>query len=172
MRHVFLDLETTGFGPTKQRVVEIGCVEVIDRELTGNVFHRYLNPERTGTVEAIKVHGLTDAFLMDKPKFAEVSEELSAFLRGAVVLAHNAPFDEAFLNAELRRLKRPLLRLMAARVVDTLPLAKHRFPGLANDLGALCQRLSIDSSHRVHHGALLDAHLLVEVYHTLTINKH
>ena len=169
MRQIFLDTETTGLSPESgDRIVEIGCIEMVNRRLTGATRHVYLNPERKGSEEATKIHGLTDAFLADKPRFAEVAEDLLGFLAGAEVIIHNAAFDVGFLNAELKRSKRGLFHTVAAKVTDTLLMARETFPGKANSLDALCKRLEVDNTHRTFHGALLDAGLLAEVYIRLT----
>lgn len=169
MRLIFLDTETTGLNPESgDRIVEIGCIEMVSRRLTGENKHFYLNPERKGNEEAIRIHGLTDAFLADKPRFAEVADELLAYLQGAEVVIHNAAFDVGFLNAELKRLGRPPFHTVAAKVTDTLLMAREMFPGKANSLDALCRRLEVDNTHRTLHGALLDAGLLAEVYIRLT----
>ena len=169
MRQIFLDTETTGLSPESgDRIVEIGCIEMVNRRLTGNTRHVYLNPERKGSEEATRIHGLTDEFLADKPKFAEVAEDLLGFLAGAEVIIHNAAFDVGFLNAELKRGKRGLFHTVAAKVTDTLLMARETFPGKANSLDALCKRLEVDNTHRTFHGALLDAGLLAEVYIRLT----
>ena len=169
MRQIFLDTETTGLNPESgDRIVEIGCIEMVNRRLTGETRHVYLNPERKGNEEAIKVHGLTDAFLADKPKFTEVADDILGFLQGADVVIHNAGFDVGFLNAELKRLGRAPFHTVAAKVTDTLLMAREMFPGKANSLDALCRRLEVDNTHRTVHGALLDAGLLAEVYIRLT----
>ena len=169
MRQIFFDTETTGLNPESgDRIVEIGCVEMVNRRLTGSNKHFYLNPERKGHEDAIRIHGLTDAFLADKPKFAEVADDLLAFLQGADVVIHNAAFDVGFLNAELKRLGRPPFHTVAAKVTDTLLMAREMYPGKANSLDALCKRLEVDNTHRTLHGALLDAELLAEVYIRLT----
>ncbi len=169
MRQIFLDTETTGLNPESgDRIVEIGCIEMLNRRLTGETRHVYLNPERKGHEEAIKVHGLTDAFLADKPKFTEVADDILGFLAGADVVIHNAAFDVGFLNAELKRLGRQPFHTVAAKVTDTLLMAREMFPGKANSLDALCKRLEVDNAHRTFHGALLDAGLLAEVYIRLT----
>jgi DNA polymerase-3 subunit epsilon len=169
MRQIFLDTETTGLDPAAgDRVVEIGCIEMVNRRTTGRTLHLYLNPERAGSEEAIRIHGLTDEFLADKPRFGEVADELLGFLRDAEVVIHNAAFDLAFLDAELRRLGREPLASVVERVVDTLAMAREAFPGKANSLDALCRRLEVDNSQRSLHGALLDAGLLAEVYIRLT----
>jgi DNA polymerase III subunit epsilon len=169
MRQIFLDTETTGLNPESgDRIVEIGCIEMVNRRLTGETRHVYLNPERKGNEEAIKVHGLTDAFLADKPKFAEVADDILGFLAGADVFIHNAAFDVGFLNAELKRLGRAPFHTVASQVTDTLLMAREMFPGKANSLDALCKRLEVDNTHRTLHGALLDAGLLAEVYIRMT----
>ena len=169
MRQIFLDTETTGLSPESgDRIVEIGCIEMVNRRLTGETRHVYLNPERKGSEEATRIHGLTDAFLADKPRFVEVAEDLLGFLAGAEVIIHNAAFDVGFLNAELKRVKRGLFHTVAAKVTDTLLMARETFPGKANSLDALCKRLEVDNTHRTFHGALLDAGLLAEVYIRLT----
>lgn len=169
MRQIFLDTETTGLDPANgDRIVEIGCIEMVGRRLTGQTLHLYLNPERKGNDEATRIHGLTDEFLADKPRFAEVVDQLVVFLRGAEVIIHNAAFDVGFLDAELKRLGREPLRAVVDQVTDTLAMARETFPGKANSLDALCRRLEVDNSHRSLHGALLDAGLLAEVYIRLT----
>ena len=169
MRQIFLDTETTGLSPESgDRIVEIGCIEMVNRRLTGETRHVYLNPERKGSEEATRIHGLTDEFLADKPKFAEVADDLVGFLTGAEVIIHNAAFDVGFLNAELKRVKRALFHTVAGKVTDTLLMAREAFPGKANSLDALCKRLEVDNTHRTFHGALLDAGLLAEVYIRMT----
>ncbi len=173
MRQIFFDTETTGLEAEKgDRVVEIGCVEMQDRQLTGRHLHLYLNPERDMPEEAFRIHGLSAAFLADKPKFAQVADEFLAFIDGAQLVIHNAAFDVGFINAELRRLQRPMLADTVASVLDTWQLAKEYFPGKANSLDALCRRLEVDNSGRTYHGALLDAELLAEVYIRLTRGQH
>ncbi len=169
MRQVFFDTETTGLDADKgERIVEIGCIEMLDRRLTGRRLHLYLNPERSSHPDALKVHGLTDAFLADKPRFADVADELLEFLRGAELVIHNAAFDVGFVNAELARLRRGKLTDVIAGISDTLALARELYPGKANSLDALCRRLEVDASSRTLHGALLDAGLLAEVYIRMT----
>ncbi len=169
MRQIFLDTETTGLSPDSgDRLVEIGCLEMVNRRLTGNNLHVYLNPERPGSEGAIRVHGLTDEFLADKPRFAEVADQLLAYLAGAEVIIHNAPFDVGFLDAELKRLERAGLRSIVGGVIDTLTMARQMFPGKSNSLDALCRRLEVDNTQRTLHGALLDAGLLAEVYVRMT----
>lgn len=169
MRQIFLDTETTGLSPDSgDRVIEIGCIEMVNRRLTGQNKHFYLNPERKNSEDAVRVHGLTDEFLADKPVFAAVADELMDYLAGAEVVIHNAAFDVAFLDAELRRLGRPPFAQCVAGVKDTLLMAREMFPGKSNSLDALCKRLEVDNSSRTLHGALLDAGLLAEVYIRLT----
>ncbi|MBN8487003.1 MAG: DNA polymerase III subunit epsilon [Burkholderiales bacterium] len=169
MRQVFLDTETTGLSPESgDRIVELACVEMDNRRLTGRHLHCYFNPERPVPEEATRVHGLTDAFLADKPLFATAVEELLAFVDGAEVIIHNAPFDLGFLDEELRRLGRPVFRRAVGRITDSLVMAREMFPGKANSLDALCRRLEVDNSGRSFHGALLDAELLAEVYINMT----
>jgi DNA polymerase III subunit epsilon len=163
MREIVLDTETTGLDPLQgHRVVEIGCIELMNRIPSGMSFHRYLNPERDMPAEAHAVHGLTVEFLSDKPCFADVVHELVEFLADAPLVIHNAGFDLAFLNAELKRCGRP--DIGRERAVDTLTLARRRHPGASNRLDDLCTRYCIDASRRTKHGALLDAELLAEVY--------
>lgn len=169
MRQIFLDTETTGLSPDSgDRVIEIGCIEMVNRRLTGENKHFYLNPERKNSEDAVRVHGLTDEFLADKPVFAAVADELMDYLAGAEVVIHNAAFDVAFLDAELRRLGRPPFAQCVAGMKDTLLMAREMFPGKSNSLDALCKRLEVDNSSRTLHGALLDAGLLAEVYIRLT----
>ncbi len=169
MRQVFLDTETTGLSPDSgDRLVEVGCIEMVNRRLTGNTKHFYLNPERKNSEDAVRVHGLTDEFLADKPVFAAIADELMEFLAGAEIVIHNAAFDVGFLNAELRRLKRPLFADCVGGIKDSLAMAREMFPGKSNSLDALCKRLEVDNSNRTLHGALLDAGLLAEVYIRLT----
>ncbi|MDR7267863.1 DNA polymerase-3 subunit epsilon [Pelomonas saccharophila] len=169
MRQIFFDTETTGLEADKgDRIIEVGCVEMVNRQLTGNNLHLYINPERASHEDALRVHGLTEAFLSDKPKFAEIVDQLLAFLSGAELVIHNAPFDIGFINAELKRLKRGVLTDHVGGVRDTLLMARDLFPGKANSLDALCRRLEVDNTKRVLHGALLDAELLADVYIRLT----
>lgn len=163
MREIVLDTETTGLDPFQgHRVVEIGCVEIVNCIPTGQIFHVHLNPERNMPAEAEAIHGLSAIFLSDKPKFEEIADRLVEFLGEARIVIHNAGFDLGFLNAELDRLKRP--PLARERIVDTLALARRRHPGGPNRLDDLCVRYGIDNSHRTKHGALLDAELLADVY--------
>ncbi len=169
MRQIFLDTETTGLSPENgDRIVEIGCVEMVARRLSGRNKHFYLNPERKNHEEAVRIHGLTDEFLADKPVFAAVADELMEFLSGAEIIIHNAPFDVGFLNEELRRLGRPPLGQHVAQITDSLYMARELYPGKANSLDALCRRLEVDNTSRTFHGALLDAGLLAEVYIRMT----
>jgi DNA polymerase III subunit epsilon len=169
MRQIFLDTETTGLSPDSgDRIIEIGCVEMQNRRLSGRTLHFYLNPERRSHEDAIRIHGLTDEFLADKPLFASVADELLEFVEGAEIVIHNAGFDVGFLNEELRRLGRPKFPGFVARITDSLVMAREMFPGKANSLDALCKRLEVDNSNRSLHGALLDAGLLAEVYIRLT----
>lgn len=169
MRQIFLDTETTGlYADSGDRIIEIGCVELVNRKLTGNNKHFYLNPGRDSHEEALKVHGLSTHFLRDKPRFEEVADELLAYLRGSEVIIHNAAFDVGFLNKELALLARPLFGNFVNGVTDTLAMAKEMFPGKRNSLDALCARLGVDNSGRTLHGALLDAELLADVYINMT----
>jgi DNA polymerase III subunit epsilon len=169
MRQIFLDTETTGLSPESgDRLVEVGCIEMVNRRLTNNTKHFYLNPERKNSEDAVRVHGLTDDFLAGQPVFAAVVDELMEFLAGAEVIIHNAAFDVGFLNAELRRLGRPPLVECVGRITDSLAMAREMFPGKSNSLDALCKRLEVDNSNRTLHGALLDAGLLAEVYVRMT----
>lgn len=163
MREIVFDTETTGLDPQSgDRLVEIGCIEMLNRVPTGAVFHAYFNPERSMPPEAEAVHGLSSAFLADKPRFAERAEELLAFLGEAPLVAHNAGFDFGFLNAELAMCQLPPVD--RSRMVDTVAIARRKHPGAKLSLDALCSRYGIDRSHRVRHGALLDAELLAQLY--------
>jgi DNA polymerase-3 subunit epsilon len=167
MREIILDTETTGLDPASgHRIVEIGCIEMIGRVESGRSFHAYLCPDRAMPSEAEAVHGLSDVFLADKPRFADIARELLDFIGDASVIAHNAAFDIAFLDAELRACGHPPLTM--GRAVDTLALARARHPGAKHSLDGLCSRYGIDRSQRVKHGALLDAELLAQVYVELT----
>ncbi len=169
MRQIFLDTETTGLSPEGgDRLIEIGCLEMVNRRMTGNNLHLYVNPERLSSEEALKVHGITDEFLADKPRFADIAEQLMAYVAGAEVIIHNAAFDVGFLDAELKRARRDAFRTRVAKVTDSLLMAREMFPGKSNSLDALCRRLEVDNSNRTLHGALLDAGLLAEVYIRLT----
>ncbi|MDP3621957.1 MAG: DNA polymerase III subunit epsilon [Polynucleobacter sp.] len=168
-RQVILDTETTGLNPaTGDRVIEIGCVELINRRLTDRTFHHYINPERDIDAGAYAVHGLSREFLSDKPVFAQIADELIDFVAGAELIIHNAPFDLGFLDSEFALLKRTPFRAHAAAIIDTLVDARQMFPGKRNSLDALCERFSISNNHRTLHGALLDAQLLAEVYVAMT----
>jgi DNA polymerase III subunit epsilon len=167
MREIVFDTETTGLDPYQgDRLVEIGCVELVNGFPTGNTFHFYLNPERDMPEAAFNVHGLSAEFLKDKPLFADICEDFLAFVADAPLIAHNAMFDLGFINAELERCKKPALQ--RERLVDTLMLARRRYPAGPNSLDHLCARFLIDTSRRTKHGALLDAELLAEVYVELT----
>ncbi|SNX28459.1 DNA polymerase-3 subunit epsilon [Polynucleobacter meluiroseus] len=169
MRQIILDTETTGLNPaTGDRIIEIGCVEMVDRRQTDRTFHYYINPERDIDAGAYAVHGLSREFLSDKPVFANIVEELIEFVDGAEIIIHNAAFDLGFLDNEFTLLKRPSFRSLAAKVTDTLLDARQMFPGKRNSLDALCERFSIGNQHRTLHGALLDAQLLAEVYVAMT----
>jgi DNA polymerase-3 subunit epsilon len=167
MREIVFDTETTGLNPAGgDRMVEIGCIEIVNRVETGRTFHAYFNPERDMPFEAQEVHGLSNLFLSDKPRFSELAEELLDFLADSPLVAHNAGFDFGFLNFELEKCGRSTVSMH--RMVDTLTLARTRHPGAKHSLDALCMRFGIDRSHRVKHGALLDAQLLAQVYVELT----
>ena len=169
MRQIFLDTETTGLYPDQgDRVIEIGCVELFNRKLTGKTLHLYLNPDRDSHEEALRIHGITTEFLRDKPRFATVADEFLDFVSDAELIIHNAPFDLGFLNKELSLLGRPPLKDFVSGVLDTLVMAKEMFPGKRNSLDALCSRLEVDNSGRSLHGALLDAELLADVYINMT----
>lgn len=169
LRQIFLDTETTGLSPESgDRIIEIGCVEMVNRRLTGNNKHFYINPERRNSEDAVKIHGLTDEFLADKPVFAAIADELLEYLAGAEIIIHNASFDVGFLDAELRRLGRGKFEAYVARITDSLLMAREMFLGKSNSLDALCKRLEVDNSSRTLHGALLDAGLLAEVYIQMT----
>ncbi|SDV51015.1 DNA polymerase III subunit epsilon [Chitinasiproducens palmae] len=169
MRQLVLDTETTGLNArTGDRVIEIGAVELVNRRLTGNNLHFYINPERDSDPGALAVHGLTTEFLSDKPKFAEIAATLREYLSGAELIIHNAPFDVGFLHAEFERLSMPPLHEYCGAITDTLVVAKQMFPGKRNSLDALCDRFGISNAHRKLHGALLDAELLADVYLAMT----
>jgi DNA polymerase-3 subunit epsilon len=169
MRQIFLDTETTGLSPESgDRIIEIGCVEMHNRRLSGRNLHFYVNPQRPNSEDAVKVHGLTDEFLADKPVFAAVADEFLAYVAGAEIIIHNAAFDLGFLDEELKRLGRPRFSGFVERVTDSLVMARDLFPGKSNSLDALCKRLEVDNSNRSLHGALLDAGLLAEVYINMT----
>jgi len=170
VRQIILDTETTGLEPELgHRVIEIGCIEVLNRRRTGRVFHRYLRPDREIDPGALQVHGITAEFLAGQPRFADIAAEWIEFVHGAELVIHNAPFDVAFLDAELARLPEPPGKVGdLCQVLDTLALARQMHPGQRNGLDALCKRYSVDNSHRDLHGALLDADLLLEVYLAMT----
>ena len=169
MRQVFLDTETTGLSPESgDRIIEVGCIELENRRLTGRTKHFYINPQRPNSEDALKIHGLTDEFLSDKPLFAAVADELVEFVSGAEIVIHNAAFDVGFMDAEFARIGRPAFASLVHRVTDTLSLAREMYPGKSNSLDALCRRLEVDNSNRTLHGALLDAGLLAEVYIRMT----
>ena len=169
MRQIVLDTETTGLSAeTGDRIIELGCVELFARKLTGNNLHFYFNPGRDSHEDALRVHGISNEFLRDKPKFAELADEILAYLDGAEIIIHNAAFDVGFLNKELELLGKPPLKTFVSGVIDSLAMAKEMFPGKRNSLDALCDRLEVDNSGRTLHGALLDAELLADVYINMT----
>jgi len=169
MRQVILDTETTGLNPaTGDRIIEIGCIEMVGRRLTDRTFHHYINPERDIDAGAFAVHGLSREFLSDKPVFGNIVEQLIEFVDGAEIVIHNAAFDLGFLDNEFALLNRPPFRNLASKITDTLLDARQMFPGKRNSLDALCERFSISNEHRTLHGALLDAQLLAEVYLAMT----
>jgi len=170
MRQIIVDTETTGLEPEQgHRIIEIGCVEVVNRRATGKTFHRYVRPDREVDPGALQVHGITNEFLLNQPRFSEIVAELIEFIRGTELIIHNAPFDVAFLDAELQRLPSPTQRVIdLCKVLDTLALARQMHPGQRNSLDALCKRYSVDNSHREFHGALLDARILLDVYLAMT----
>lgn len=182
MRQIVLDTETTGLSPTQgHRIIEIGCVELINRRLTGKTFHTYIQPEREIDAGAIAVHGITNEFLMDKPKFIEIAEEFKQFIIGAELIIHNAPFDVGFIESEFVRLKDKKWKKLIShcQITDSLLIARKKHPGQRNNLDALCKRYSINNQHRDKHGALLDAEILSLVYlamtggqNTLTLEDH
>ena len=170
MRQIVLDTETTGLDVDQgHRIIEIGCVELVNRRLTGRHYHQYVNPERAVDSGALEVHGLDDEFLSDKPLFSRICDEFLAFVRDAELIIHNAPFDVGFINAELRRLNGEVGEITeVCQVLDTLPLARELHPGRRNTLDALCERYEVDNSQRELHGALLDAEILADVYIAMT----
>ncbi|MGV1044628.1 DNA polymerase III subunit epsilon [Limnohabitans sp.] len=169
MRQIVLDTETTGLSAEGgDRIIELGCVELYARKLTGNNLHFYFNPERDSHEDALKVHGISNEFLRDKPKFAALTEEILDYLSDAELIIHNAAFDIGFLNKELERVGKKPLKAYVSGVIDTLAMAKEMFPGKRNSLDALCDRLEVDNSGRTLHGALLDAELLADVYINMT----
>jgi DNA polymerase-3 subunit epsilon len=168
LRRIVLDTETTGLEPAEgHRVIELACLELSDRRPTGRHFHRYLNPERAIDYAASEVHGITSEDLLDKPRFGDIADEFLDFVGGAELLIHNAPFDVAFLNAELERAGRPKIDTVC-RIADTLEMAREMHPGKKNSLDALCERYAVDNSKRTLHGALLDAQLLADVWLAMT----
>jgi DNA polymerase III subunit epsilon len=169
MRQLILDTETTGLNARSgDRILELGCVELVNRRLTGNNLHFYINPERDSDPGALAVHGLTTEFLSDKPKFAEIIDQVRDFIAGADLIIHNAPFDIGFLDAEFALLGLPPVSTHCGEIIDTLAQAKQMFPGKRNSLDALCDRFGISNAHRTLHGALLDSELLAEVYLAMT----
>ncbi len=170
MRQIVLDTETTGLDPAQgHRVIEIGCVELLDRRFTGNNFHRYLHPDREIDAGALRVHGITNTFLRSQPRFGDIAESFLRYIQGAELIIHNAPFDLGFLNAELDRWRRGAPKIEAiCKVIDTLILAREKHPGRRNTLDALCKRYGVDNRNRKLHGALLDAQLLAQVYLEMT----
>jgi DNA polymerase-3 subunit epsilon len=163
MREICLDLETTGLEPRDgHRIIEIGCVELVNKIRTGNYYHAYVDPERDMPEEAFKIHGISGDFLKGKPKFAQVNKEFLEFIKGARLVIHNASFDMKFINFELRQCNLEIIE--RGLVIDSLEIARNKFPGAGNSLDALCKRFNVDTSRRVKHGALLDAELLAEVY--------
>src|ERR1700761_5768222 len=169
MRQLILDTETTALNArTGDRILELGCVELVNRRLTGNNLHFYINPERESDPGALAVHGLTTEFLSDKPKFAEIADQFRDFIQGADLIIHNAPFDIGFLDAEFALLGLPQVKSHCGEIIDTLARAKQMFPGKRNSLDALCDRFGISNAHRTLHGALLDSELLAEVYLSMT----
>ena len=171
MRQILLDTETTGLSPAQgHRIIEIGCVEMINRRLTGETFHTYLQPNRKVDEGAMRVHGITDDFLKGKPHFADIVEEFKAFIKDTEIIIHNAPFDVGFIENEFRLLKDKNWKSLDQHcvIIDTLMMARQKHPGQRNNLDALCKRYSVDNKHRDKHGALLDAHLLSEVYLAMT----
>ncbi|QTS84041.1 DNA polymerase III subunit epsilon [Coxiella endosymbiont of Amblyomma nuttalli] len=170
MRQIVLDIETTGLElENGHRIIEVGCLEMMDRQLTDNHLHFYINPERSIKRDAAQIHGITESFLMDKPLFTDIATDLVAFLKGAELIIHNAPFDISFLNQELKLTKQPFQTITDyCAVIDTLILARQKHPGQHNNLDALCRRYHVDNSNRHYHGALLDARLLAQVYLLMT----
>lgn len=170
MRQIVLDTETTGLEPSEgHRIIEIGCIEILDRRITRSSFHSYINPEREVEAGALEVHGIDNRFLKDKPHFHEVASAFLKYVDGAELVIHNAAFDVGFINHELRLMRNPVEDIASVcRVLDTLDLARRQHPGQKNSLDALCKRYSVDNSGREYHGALLDAQLLAEVYLAMT----
>ncbi|MCP3852412.1 MAG: DNA polymerase III subunit epsilon [Gammaproteobacteria bacterium] len=175
MRQIFLDTETTGLEPTQgHRIIEIGCVEMVERRLTGNTFHKYINPQTKEVDQgALEVHGITNEFLSDKPFFADIFDEFLEFVKGSELIIHNAPFDVGFINHEIvlleNKLRCPIEKIdVSCRILDSLKLARDNHPGQKNNLDALCRRYFIDNSNRTLHGALLDSEILADVYLAMT----
>lgn len=169
MRQIVLDTETTGIDPSEgHRIIEIGCVELVERQLTGRHYHVYINPEREVEAEAITIHGITNEFLADKPVFSDVADEFFEFIKGAELVIHNAAFDVGFMDAEFARLKSKIKTIEHCSVVDSLAIARKKHPGQKNNLDALCKRYGVDNTSRELHGALLDAEILADVYLLLT----
>ncbi|MGQ9425186.1 DNA polymerase III subunit epsilon [Gilvimarinus sp. F26214L] len=169
MRQIVLDTETTGLEPSQgHRIIEIGCVEIVGRKLTGNHYHQYIRPDREIDEGAIEVHGITNEFLADKPTFDQVADDFLAFISGAELVIHNAPFDVGFIDAELARLSPKRVVANLCSVLDTLVMAREKHPGQKNSLDALCKRYGVDNSQRDLHGALLDAEILADVYLLMT----
>jgi DNA polymerase-3 subunit epsilon len=170
MRQIVLDTETTGLEVSQgHRIIEIGCIELVNRRVTGNHWHYYFNPDREVDIGAFEVHGISNEFLLDKPQFAELAEDFYSYVKGAELVIHNAAFDVGFLNRELSRLDDPLAPLEdCCAILDTLMLARQKHPGQKNNLDALCKRYDIDNSQRSLHGALLDARILADVYLAMT----
>ena len=168
-RAVVLDTETTGLdAKSGHRIIEIGCVELIERRLTGNNLHIYLQPDREIDPGAMAVHGITNEFLVDKPRFANIMDELQAYLAGAELIIHNADFDVGFLENEFALCNQPMVLSKVCKVTDTLAMARQQFPGQRNNLDTLCKRLGVNNSHRTLHGALLDSEILADVYLVMT----
>ena len=169
MRQIVLDTETTGIDPAEgHRIIEIGCVEMMERQPTGRNYHVYINPEREVEAEAITIHGITNEFLVDKPKFAEIADEFFEFIKGAELVIHNAAFDVGFMDSEFGRIKPVRKTADHCGIVDSLAIARAKHPGQKNNLNALCKRYGVDNSNRELHGALLDAEILADVYLLLT----
>jgi len=170
MRQIVLDTETTGLDPSQgHRIIEIGCVELVNRRLTGNHYHQYINPQREIDAEAMEVHGITPEFLQDKPIFRDIAEEFLQFVSGAQLVIHNAPFDVGFIDAEFRHLKQQHPKMdECCTILDTLVMARQKHPGQRNSLDALCKRYGVDNYQRDLHGALLDSEILADVYLLMT----
>ena len=168
-RIIVLDTETTGLEPSQgHRVIEVACVEMVNRSLTGNHLHLYINPDRDSDPEALRIHGLTSEFLSGHPRFEEVAQQIMDYVAGAEVVIHNAPFDKKFLNAELARAGQPAFETLCDKITDSLLYARELHPGKRNSLDALCDRYGISNAHRTLHGALLDSELLAEVWLAMT----